>query len=699
MAVNLSPVGGVAAQFFTSTGAVLTGGKLYTYAAGTTTPVTTYTSSQGNVAWTNPIVLDAAGRVPSGGEIWLTNGLIYKFVLKDSNDVLIGTYDYIYGIGDVTLPISAADITYIAAGVGAVQTTVQSKLRETVSVKDFGAVGDGTTDDTVAIKAALESGNSYIYFPEGEYLVSTIYVTGLTNVALIGVPGASVLKKKAGTYGPNIDGAISGLIDFVSCSYITIDGLKVNGNKANAVPSSGNHLNGINFYLCNIVRTQNSEFVDCEFIGLNHQCCYDVWVTDNKFILCGWGGSNFSGGYFSTYGAARCVMSQNVYISIWAGIVSQLGVQYLHISDNSFVNSSLIFAQDVNQTTIANNTFDGPAPAGALGEAPQDAITIESDSSIIISGNDISDPARHGIYVVGNYVENGPKEGILVCNDITIVGNSIKNCSSGNGLELDPGSVYSYNYVTHTGTPTTEANWTYAKRLNVKDNTIYDANNGIVLGVVDGAAISNNIIRSNIVNGIVIGSTKNITVQSNQIANNSQAGAGVYDAISLSTTVNTIKSLTIQSNQLYDDQVSPTQRYGVYANNANATNLKIKDNPLYANGSTVYTVTNSNPTTLIAPTLLNGATNLAGFAPATFFKDGDGVVHLRGTVVLGSSGAGASIFVLPSEYLPSANEKFNVIQNGAIGLCTVKTDGTVEATTGTNSQYFNLSGISFYAVN
>ena len=98
MAVNLSPVGGVAAQFFTSTGAVLTGGKLYTYAAGTTTPVVTYTSSQGNVAWTNPIVLDAAGRVSGSGEIWLTDGVIYKFVLKDSNDVLIATYDNITGI-------------------------------------------------------------------------------------------------------------------------------------------------------------------------------------------------------------------------------------------------------------------------------------------------------------------------------------------------------------------------------------------------------------------------------------------------------------------------------------------------------------------------------------------------------------------------------------------------------------------------
>jgi len=98
MAVNLSPVGGVAAQFFTNTGAVLTGGKIYTYAAGTTTPATTFTSSQGNVAWTNPIVLDAAGRVSGSGEIWLTDGINYKFVLKDSNDVLIATYDNISGI-------------------------------------------------------------------------------------------------------------------------------------------------------------------------------------------------------------------------------------------------------------------------------------------------------------------------------------------------------------------------------------------------------------------------------------------------------------------------------------------------------------------------------------------------------------------------------------------------------------------------
>jgi parallel beta-helix repeat protein len=97
MAVNLSPVGGVAAQFFTNNGVILSGGKIFTYSAGTTTNQPTYTSASGGIAHTNPIILDSAGRVPNG-EIWLTDGLAYKFVITDSNDVLIGTYDNIIGI-------------------------------------------------------------------------------------------------------------------------------------------------------------------------------------------------------------------------------------------------------------------------------------------------------------------------------------------------------------------------------------------------------------------------------------------------------------------------------------------------------------------------------------------------------------------------------------------------------------------------
>jgi hypothetical protein len=101
MAVNLSAFGGVGWQFFDNNGVILSGGLIYTYAAGTTTPQATYTSSTGNTAHTNPIVLDSAGRVP-GGEIWLTMTLNYKFVLKTSAGVTIATFDNIYGSGSTT---------------------------------------------------------------------------------------------------------------------------------------------------------------------------------------------------------------------------------------------------------------------------------------------------------------------------------------------------------------------------------------------------------------------------------------------------------------------------------------------------------------------------------------------------------------------------------------------------------------------
>lgn len=97
MAVFLSPIGGAGWQFFDSNGDPLTGGKIYTYAAGTTTPQASYTSAAGNTSHTNPIILDSAGRVP-GGEIWLL-GLRYKFSIYTSVNVLIATYDNIAGAG------------------------------------------------------------------------------------------------------------------------------------------------------------------------------------------------------------------------------------------------------------------------------------------------------------------------------------------------------------------------------------------------------------------------------------------------------------------------------------------------------------------------------------------------------------------------------------------------------------------------
>jgi len=93
--VLLSPYGN-GQQFFDNNGVPLAGGLLYTYQAGSSTPLVSYTDNGGNVANANPIVLDASGRTPQ--EIWLLTGFSYKFVLQTADGVLIQTLDNIYPI-------------------------------------------------------------------------------------------------------------------------------------------------------------------------------------------------------------------------------------------------------------------------------------------------------------------------------------------------------------------------------------------------------------------------------------------------------------------------------------------------------------------------------------------------------------------------------------------------------------------------
>jgi polygalacturonase len=233
MTVNLSMLAGAGAQFFNGN-TPLTGGKLFTYAAGTTTPETTYTTVAGNVAHTNPIVLDSSGRVPAGGEIWLSDAVSYKFVLTTATDVVLGTYDDVTGNGSgifvnvfnrLAQSTGSSLVGFLQAGTGAVATTVQAKLRETVSVKDFGAVGDGSTDDTAAIRAAMNQAavnGGDVIFEAKTYSTRSLYPKSNVTLQLNG----ATLKLREGTNERIFDGSIAG------ANFAVLNGT-LDGNQAN----------------------------------------------------------------------------------------------------------------------------------------------------------------------------------------------------------------------------------------------------------------------------------------------------------------------------------------------------------------------------------------------------------------------------------------------------------------------------------
>lgn len=169
MSFHLSPIGND--QQFDANGDPLNGGKIYTYLAGTTTPVATYTDDTGVTPQANPIILNSLGAPAS--PIWLTGGVTYKFVIKDANDVTLRTIDDISGINDFTS--NAAD-----------EWTLYGSAPTYTSATSFTLVGDQTLIFQVGrrLKSANTGGTIY------SSILTSVYSAPNTTVTVVNDSGS-----------------------------------------------------------------------------------------------------------------------------------------------------------------------------------------------------------------------------------------------------------------------------------------------------------------------------------------------------------------------------------------------------------------------------------------------------------------------------------------------------------------------------
>jgi len=168
MSVFLSPIGNSGIPFFTTQGVILSGGKINTYQAGSTTPAATYTDNTGGTPNANPIILNSAGLPPS--QIWLTSGQSYKFVITDSNDNVLQTQDNIRGVNDAAtsasewvttgiIPTYASGTSFSTAGNTTNTFTVGRRIRAAVTAGTvYGTVTASSFSSSTTVTVRIDSG-------------------------------------------------------------------------------------------------------------------------------------------------------------------------------------------------------------------------------------------------------------------------------------------------------------------------------------------------------------------------------------------------------------------------------------------------------------------------------------------------------------------------------------------------------------
>jgi hypothetical protein len=488
---------------------------------------------------------------------------------------------YTKDINGVVRTLSAN--TFTQAGTGAVQRTVESKLQDVVSVKDFGAVGDGSTNDAAVIQSAIDSLNTggTLVFPPGSYRCNAGLTVAANNTQLVFESGARLSYATATQIALTFSGSNCKLINAVIDAPAVFDGtnaaitygnVKVTGEFFSAQDCILNNVPRCGFWFSDV---NNGAVRHCTINGGTSEGFYtgtntvhfgiaidpnstgsqgNFIIADNFINRCVQGAGSGNTGSASL--EQSMTVSGNVFELCWNhGWYSSGLANGITVTANAFNACQIPIAlTGENHAVIGNTLTVGTTGSGLATDNEVTGISLRDPVNCVVSNNSIKGEGTSGGVVIGlddlSGVPGGNKvHGNIVSNNTIEITNTTiagvvairllsesttttsDNIISGNTIKAPVRS--SNGLITITG-----GSSGYSGNNSICDNIIVATGlrgtigYGILCNLVQDSDVTNNKIRiefdaasSSVFFSILLSQSQRVVSQSNQIRCTAAYGA------------------------------------------------------------------------------------------------------------------------------------------------------------------------------